>query len=148
MKTALTTAIIAGFAGALVSTSVAQLDPAKPYKAIAEAPPAPKAARIKITEGPLLEKAAEDWAIIRWTSNNPGGSDEHFGVVTYGTDPKKLTETAKSHIRLNRNHSDTVFRVRLENLKPGTTYYYKDDSMQASGARDGVKSPVKDFTTR
>ena len=41
-------------------------------------------------------------AIVRWTTNNPGGSDEHFGVVHYGTDPKYMTDTAKSHIRLNR----------------------------------------------
>ena len=141
------TVILTAFAGLSLSTTVGQIDPSAPYRAIAEQPPAPKAAKIKITEGPALEKATNNWAIIRWTSDNPGGSDEHFGEVTYGTDAKELKQTAKSHIRLNRNHPYTVFRVRLEGLQPKTTYYYAVDSMQATGERDGVKSPVKKFTT-
>lgn len=86
-------------------------------------------------------------AIITWTSNNPGGTDEHFGLVHYGTDPKNLSETAKSHIRLNRAHSYTVFRVRVDGLKPKTTYYYRVDSINARNASDGVTSPTKSFVT-
>jgi hypothetical protein len=89
-------------------------------------PPAKKAARVQITEGPALESFRYNEAIIRWTSNNPGGTDEHFGLVKYGTDPDHLNLTAKSHIRLNRNHPDTVFRVRVSGLKPGMTYYYME----------------------
>jgi len=44
------------------------------------------------------------------------------------------------------DHSSTVFRVRLDNLKPQTTYYYTVDSMEASGKSDGARSPVKHFT--
>lgn len=110
-------------------------------------PPAKKAAHVQITEGPALELAKDTWAIITWTSNNPGGSDEHFGVVHYGTDPKNLSQTAKSHIRLNRGHSYTVFRVRLEGLKPKTTYYYTVDSADARGASDGVTGPINTFYT-
>src|SRR6266853_541036 len=84
----------------------------------------------------------------RWTSDNPGGSPEHFGVVHYGTDPKNLSQTAKSHIRLNPTHSYTDFRVRIEGLQPKTTYYYTVDSMDPRGATDGVNSPVKTFTTQ
>ena len=73
--------------------------------------PAKRSARVHITEGPRLESVRDNEAIISWTSNNPGGTDEHFGVVHYGTDPEHLTETAKSHIRLNQNHPYTVFRV-------------------------------------
>jgi hypothetical protein len=47
-------------------------------------PPAKKAARVQIIQGPALELARNNWAIIRWTSNNPGGTDEHWGVVHYG----------------------------------------------------------------
>lgn len=110
-------------------------------------PPAEKAARVRITQGPALESAWDNWAIIRWTSNNPGGTDEHWGVVHYGTDRKNLSRMAKSHIRLNQNHPDTIFRVRVEGLKPRTTYYYTVDSMQANDKSDGVKSPLKRFTT-
>jgi len=85
--------------------------------------------------------------IIRWTTNNPGGSTEHYGVVHYGTDPKNLSEIAKSPIRLNPDHASTVFRVRVDNLKPGTTYYYTVGSGETNGADDGAKSAVKQFTT-
>jgi phosphodiesterase/alkaline phosphatase D-like protein len=67
--------------------------------------------------------------------------------VHYGTDPKNLSQTAKSHIRLNQGHSYTVFRVRVDDLQPRTTYYYKVDSMDSRGTSDGVTSPIKAFTT-
>jgi phosphodiesterase/alkaline phosphatase D-like protein len=111
-------------------------------------PSAKKAARVRILKGPELESSREDLTIIRWTSNNPGGSPEHFAVVHYGTDPKNLSQTAKSHIRLNPTHSYTVFRVRVEGLQSRTTYYYKVDSMDARGTSDGVASPIKTFTTQ
>jgi hypothetical protein len=110
-------------------------------------PPAEKAARVEITQEPALELARDDLAIIRWTTNNPGGSDDHFGVVYYGTDLKKLRRTAKSHVRLNRGHPETIFRVRVDGLKPRTTYYYTVTSMESNGKSDGVMSPVNQFTT-
>ena len=111
-------------------------------------PPAKKTAHVQITDGPALESAKDTWVIITWTSNNPGGSDEHFGLVHYGTDPKDLRQTAKSHIRLNQNHSHTVFRVRVEGLQPHTTYYYKVDSVDSRGKSDGVTSATKTFITK
>ena len=110
-------------------------------------PTANKAARVRVTQGPEIERAYPDFAIVRWTSNNSGGSPEHYGIVHYGTDPTKLNQTAKSPIRLNPGHSFTVFRVRLNGLKPRTTYYYTVDSIEANGKRDRVKSTVKHFTT-
>jgi hypothetical protein len=120
-----------------------------PYAPKGILPPAPTATHVQITQGPELELAYADdnSAIIRWTSNNPGGSDEHFGVVHYGINPKELNQTAKSHIRLNQNHPTTVFRVLVPGLQPKTTYYYTVDSMQASGKSDGVKSPIRHFST-
>jgi phosphodiesterase/alkaline phosphatase D-like protein len=109
-------------------------------------PPAKEAERMHITEGPKIESANRNVTIITWTSNNPGGTDEHFGVVHYGTDPEHLTQTAKSPVRLNQNHALTVFRVRVDGLKPQTTYYYTVDSMQGNGKSDGVKSAVNHFT--
>jgi phosphodiesterase/alkaline phosphatase D-like protein len=111
-------------------------------------PPAKKAGHVQITQGPALESAQDTWAIITWTSSNPGGSDEHFGLVHYGTDSKNLSQTAKSHVRLNQQHSYTVFRVRVLNLQPHTTYYYTVDSAEADGTSDGVVSRVGTFTTR
>ena len=129
---------IVGAAGSLLSASptAAQI-----------LPPTGKAERVEIIKGPELEFAREDLAIIRWTSTNPGGDDEHFAVIHYGTDSKDLDQTAKSHIRLNRGHAKTMFRVRVDGLTPQTTYYYMVTSMGADGESDGVESPVNQFTT-
>jgi len=67
--------------------------------------------------------------------------------VHYGTNPKELSQNAKSPIRLNPSHSDTIFRVRINDLKPRTTYYYKVEAMESNGKDDGFKSEVKQFTT-
>jgi hypothetical protein len=113
-----------------------------------ESPTTPKAPRVLILQGPEIELAKEHLTIVRWTTNNPGGSPVHYGIVYYSTKPNSLGETAKSPIRLNPDHSSTVFRVRLDNLKPRTTYYYRVDSMEANGDRDGVTSPLRHFSTR
>jgi Purple acid Phosphatase, N-terminal domain len=113
-----------------------------------ESPTSPKAAQVRITQGPEVELAKQHLTIIRWMTNNPGGSPVHYGIVHYGTDPKDLSQTAKSPLRLNPDHSSTVFRVRMDNLKPRTTYYYTVDSMEANGRMDGVTSPINNFTTR
>lgn len=110
-------------------------------------PPTMKADHVKILQGPSLEIAVDDLAILRWTVNNPGGLDDHYAVVHYGTDPKKLNQMAKSHIRLNREHSETVFRVRMTGLKPKTTYYYTVTSIESNGVTDGEHSSVRQFTT-
>ena len=106
-----------------------------------------KAARVRIRQGPEIERVDPDFAIIKWTSDNPGGSPEHYGIVRYGTDPTKLNQMAKSPIRLNPGHSYSVFRVRMDGLKPRTTYYYTVGSTEGNGKGDGLKSAVKHFTT-
>src|SRR4029077_17483135 len=108
-------------------------------------PPAKKAERVEITKGPELESATNHLTIIRWTTNNPGGSDVHYGIVHYGTDPKDLSQTAKSSLRVNQGHHHTGFRCRMEGLKPRTTYYYTVTSEESNGKSDGVKSTVKKF---
>jgi hypothetical protein len=138
MKKLLLTLAIMAAAGCLLSSNamLAQVSPTTP-----------KAASVRITQGPEVELAKEHLTIIRWTTNTPGGSPVHYGVVRYGLDPKNLSETAKSPIRLNPDHASTVFRVRLDDLKPGTTYYYTVGTMEATGTDDGTKSTVKQFTT-
>jgi phosphodiesterase/alkaline phosphatase D-like protein len=139
---------LAAVAGGLLFSNliVAQVSSYAP-KAIL--PPAPTAANVRIMHGPELElaNAYDNSAIIRWTSSNPGGTDQHFGVVHYGLNPEDLTQTAKSPNRMNRSHPDMIFRVRVEGLKPKTTYYYIVESTQGTGKSDGVKSPVRHFST-
>jgi len=50
-------------------------------------------------------------------------------------------------VRLNQGQRYTTFRVRIEGLEPGTTYYLRVSSEESSGKSDGVKSIVKKFTT-
>jgi hypothetical protein len=139
---------LAAAAGSLLFSNLIAAQ-VRPYAPKGILPPAPAATQVWITQGPELELAyaSDNSAIIRWTSNNPGGSDEHFGVVHYGTNPKELNQTAKSHIRLNQNHPTTVFRVLVPGLQPKSTYYYTVDSTRANGKSDGVKSPVRHFST-
>jgi hypothetical protein len=108
-------------------------------------PTTPQAKQVRITQGPEPESANDYLTIIRWTTNNPGGSPVHYGIVHYGTDPKNLNQTARSPIRLNPSHSETIFRVRIAGLKLGTTYYYTVESEGANGTSDGVKSTTKHF---
>ena len=113
-----------------------------------ESPITPRAERAQIREGPEVPLVGGYLTVIRWTVNNPGGLPVHYGVVHYGKDPKNLSQTAKNPIRLNPNHSSTVFRVNLYDLPPKTTYYYTVESMDSSGKSDGVTSEVKTFTTQ
>ncbi len=110
-------------------------------------PPAKKAERVEITKGPEVELSKSHLTIIRWTTSNPGGSDVHYGVVHYGTDPKELSQMAKNPITLNQSHPESTFRVHMRGLEPRTTYYYTVTSMESNGKSDGVKSKVRQFTT-
>src|SRR5258706_9918242 len=112
-----------------------------------ESPITPRAERVQISGGPEVPLAGDYLTVIRWTVNNPGGLPVHYGVVHYGSDQKNLSQTAKNPIRLNPNHSSTVFRVNLYDLPPKTTYYYIVESMDSSGKSDGVTSSVQNFTT-
>jgi Purple acid Phosphatase, N-terminal domain len=110
-------------------------------------PPQKRAEHVEITKAPELESADSWRAIVRWTTTNPRGLDEHYGVVFYGTSPADLSGIARGHIRLNRDHPETMFRVRLEGLEPKTTYYYRVTSVDSAGNSDGVESDVSHFTT-
>jgi hypothetical protein len=148
LKLAITAAVgtVLSSTPTVVQAQHPQIPPARVPPA-EEPPPAKKAARVAISQGPALEMARDDLAIIRWISNNPGGTDDHFAIVYYGTDPEDLSQMAKSHIRLNRGHRETTFRVRMDGLKPQTTYFYKVTSTDGGGVSDGVESPVSQFTT-
>ncbi len=113
-----------------------------------KSPTTPMARHLRIIQGPKIELVRESLTIVTWTTNNHGGSPVHYGVVHYGTDPSRLTETAKSPIRLNPDHASTVFRVRLDNLRAQTTYYFRADSTKANGVGDGVTSSLRHFRTR
>src|SRR5579864_3307489 len=102
----------------------------------------------QIEARPTIESVTDTLAFISWTTPNPGGTILHYAVVRFGTDPNHLEFTAKSPTRINLYHSEMVFRVRIQDLDPGTTYYYKVSSEQANGISDPATSGVNQFTTR
>jgi hypothetical protein len=97
---------------------------------------------------PTIESVSDTLAFVSWTTPNPGGTILHYAIVHYGKDPNHLEFTAKSPTRINPGHSEMLFRVRMNSLQPGTTYYYKVSSEQATGITDPVTSGVNKFTTR
>ena len=97
---------------------------------------------------PTTESVSDTLAFIRWTTPNPGGTILHYAIVRFGTDPNHLEFTAKSPTRINPGRSEMVFRVRIQDLQPGTTYYYKVCSEQATGISDPAMSSVNQFSTR
>lgn len=97
---------------------------------------------------PAVESVSDTLAFINWTTQNPGGTILHYAVVHYGKDPNHLDLKAESPTRINPSHSEMVFRVRMGGLEPGTTYYYKVSSRQATGILDPATSTVNKFTTR
>ena len=109
-------------------------------------PSTPRNAHVQLVEAPSLERGTEYLTIVRWTVNNPGGSPVHYGIVHYGVDPKHLDKTAQNPIRLNLWHPTTMFRVRINDLKAGTTYYYSIEAKDATGPVDMTSSTVYHFS--
>jgi len=102
---------------------------------------------VEITEGPEAERTTDTSAIIRWTASKVHGTSLRYGMVHYGTDPHALSQTAKSPNRFNQALPSTVFRVQINRLQPGTTYYYRVESVNALDIAEGPESPVAQFTT-
>ena len=130
----------------LIAVTAASLIGSNP-SAAQQIPGGEEAGSVQVIIGPALESVAEESAIVRWMSTTPAGPAEHFGIVHYGTDPSDLSQMARSPIRLNMAHPNTIFRVRVDGLKPGTTYYYTVDSIRPDGTSDGVNGTVNQFTT-
>jgi phosphodiesterase/alkaline phosphatase D-like protein len=104
---------------------------------------AQKAAPEKITKGPVVEGVGDSWAVIAWTTNTGGSS-----VVRYGTDQNSLSQTAQSAYSDNEKAAAQNHRVKLTNLKPGTTYYFAAVSAQGEGTGTEAKSAISKFTTK
>jgi hypothetical protein len=115
---------------------------------VSQQPPAgKKVARMQIIEGPALESATHNSAIIRWKTNTGSSLIEH-SVVHYGTDPKDLSKKAESLNRWNQNLPYMIHRVYVMNLTPGTTYYYTVESVRGDGTPlGGTSNTVSQFST-
>lgn len=95
-----------------------------------------RAAKVKVTHGPVVEGTHPHGATIAWTTNVSSST-----IVKYGTSPQNMNQTAE------RPWGGLTHRVQIPNLKPGTTYYYQISSTQAQGTGTQARSPVEQFRT-
>jgi hypothetical protein len=105
------------------------------------------ASRVRIVQGPTLETSTDTSAVVRWTTNNVEGTTVRYGVVHFGVDPRQLSQVAKSANRWNRGLTSMIYRVYVDNLEPGLTYYYSVEFTDANGTSQGADSAVHQFTT-
>jgi len=91
---------------------------------------------VKITNGPVIEQATDNQAIIAWSTNVNSGT-----VLRYGTDAKQLNQTAKAQ------WGGTDHRVTVQNLEPNKTYYFRVVANEAEGTGSRARSDVFSFTT-
>ena len=106
------------------------------------------ASRAQIIQGPTLEMSTDSSAIVRWTTNNVEGTTVRYGVVHFGVDPRELNQMAKSQNRWNRGLPSMTYRVWVDHLEPGLTYYYWVEFTDANGASAGADTAVHQFTTQ
>jgi putative alpha-1,2-mannosidase len=102
---------------------------------------------MRFVERPTLESATSTSATVRWETNNVPGTTVRYGVVHFGVDPRNVNQTAKSQNRWNRNLPSMIYRVYVDNLEPGLTYYYTVESTDATGVSEATSSELLQFTT-
>ena len=85
---------------------------------------------IRITNGPILEEVNGNAVVIAWSTDVPSNSR-----VWYATDKNNLTHVAEAPANGTNTH-----RVRIDNLRPNTTYYFQVESSQRGGNRGQAES--------
>lgn len=81
---------------------------------------AQRAQQARVTQGPLIQYADDQFAVVSWSTDVPGDSR-----VFYGTDENNLTQVAEGAT------NTTAHRVHVSNLTPSTRYYFQIDNGQA-----------------
>ena len=89
------------------------------------APPMQAGQDIRITNGPILEELNGNAVVVAWTTDVPSNSR-----VWYSTDVNNLTHVAESPENGSNTH-----RVRIDNLRSNTTYFFQVESSQRRGNR-------------
>jgi hypothetical protein len=97
----------------------------------------------RITNGPVVENVGNSWATVAWSTDTGGSS-----VVHYGTDRNRLTEMAETPYDVSKGDHGITHRVKIDHLRPGTTYFYVVDSGQGQGTGTEARSRVEEFTTK
>ncbi|MBV8521843.1 MAG: fibronectin type III domain-containing protein [Acetobacteraceae bacterium] len=103
---------------------------------------------VQMTQPVDVEIVRDDMCILRWATSAPAGpASDQFAIARCGERPDSMDQEWKSHIHVNKGHSETRWRVRIQNLKPQTTYYCKVTSRDGNGNNTGPESDLYQFTT-
>ena len=104
---------------------------------------------LQIVHGPVVEDAGNNYAVVAWTTNDGSSSFVH-----YGTDQNNLSQTAQTDYVDSDKGSQSgqlkpaTHRVRIQNLQPGTTYYFAVQSTDGDNTSGEAKSATAQFTTK
>jgi len=80
--------------------------------------------RVNVTQGPTIQYADDQFAVITWTTDQP-----FISRVFYGKDAGNLTQIAEDVRSQSLRH-----QINLRNLQASTTYYFRIDSGQGTAA--------------
>jgi Purple acid Phosphatase, N-terminal domain len=105
-----------------------------------------------ILQEPTVLGTGKTWAVVSWTTNERG---KKYSRIYAGIDPKKMMpadQTAASHAANDRvpsyQEQQYMHLVRLNNLMPGTTYYFRADSGKGTDRGVESRSNIWKFTTK
>src|SRR5207302_4697601 len=93
--------------------------------------PPQSVASVNITQGPTIQYADDQFAVITWSTDQPFASR-----IFYGKDASNLNQISEDTKSLSMRH-----QINLRNLQPSTTYYFRLDTGQGTAAvasTDGV----------
>jgi hypothetical protein len=80
-----------------------------------------QAAVVNVVQGPTIQYADDEFAVITWTSDQPSESR-----IFYGKTASNLNQVAEDGKSLSTHH-----QVDLRNLQPNTMYYFRVDTGQS-----------------
>jgi hypothetical protein len=105
-----------------------------------------------ILQEPTVLGTGKTWTVISWTTNERG---KKYSRIYAGTDPKNMMladQTPANNAANDRvpsyQEQQYTHLVRLSNLRPGTTYYFRADSGRGTDRGAESKSNTWKFTTK
>src|SRR5436305_3086809 len=91
---------------------------------------------VNVTQGPTIQYADDEFAVVSWTTDKPFASR-----IFYGKDARNLNQISEDGKSLSLRH-----QVDLRNLQPNSTYYFRIDTGQGPAAAASPDS-VNGFQT-
>lgn len=105
--------------------------------------------RPKVIQGPVVVATGHKWAVIEWTTNAAGRSSSTIYAGTNKRDLRAVDQTAdpvKMSEVASYQEQQYTHLVRLNDLEPGSTYYFRVDS--EAGYESGISSISRLTTTK